>query len=127
MAWTPFRRTWKSKPTEYNGILFDSKSEADYAKKLDQHGIEYKRQITYDIPDLNGNLKWSYTCDFQIKEYVVEIKGYIDAIEKYKYAYIKYYLENTTPLKFKLVYSTEKKHKRTGKILRKQFDIDFLL
>lgn len=121
-----YRRRWTSKKTLYNDIWFASKGEADYAKKLDDNNIPYEIQRVFKIPDLNGELKWTYTTDFVVWLNVIEVKGYIDPIEKYKYAFMKYFLEQQG-YKFHIVYTKEKKHKRTGKILRKELDISFLL
>lgn len=60
----PKKNKYNAIRTEYNGVLFDSKLEADYAKHLDglragDSDFFYLRQVPFDLP---GKIK--YRCDF---------------------------------------------------------------
>lgn len=46
---------WKNQPTEYNGIRYDSKKEAAYARRLDamqrsSEIVSWIRQVKFDLP-----------------------------------------------------------------------------
>ena len=103
MSITEFRKVGKkgnkynAKKTEYNGRVFDSKKEADFAKRLAwlRHAKKENERVTmveYQVPltiKVNQVHICRYICDFVIKyadkrvEYV-DVKGYRTAIYKLK-------------------------------------------
>lgn len=74
------RQKYNAKPTEYKGRKYDSKAEAEHAKKLDElqeGGIVYLwlRQIPFDLGE-----DTRYRADFLVIEttgefYAVDVKG----------------------------------------------------
>ncbi len=94
----PKRSKYNAKRTEYNGQMYDSKLEANYAAKLDlmrgctrapQKVVEVETQIPYKIISLKGNLLFTYLLDFRVVygcgrvEYV-DTKGFLTAMSKMK-------------------------------------------
>lgn len=79
----------RNKKTEYNGEIYDSKKEAEYAMILDarkllpksdpNHVVAYERQIKYVI-EINDVKICSYILDFKVgyqdRIEHVDIKGY---------------------------------------------------
>lgn len=104
---------YKNKKTVYNGILYDSKREAEYACKLDcmlKKGLvkEIKRQVVfpYEIKYIAGDKSFSkkgkYIADFV----VTFVNGQTDVIDVKGYKTAKY--------------------KRDVKIMKKLFNIDIV-
>lgn len=79
------KQKFNNTPTEYNGVIYHSKAEADYAADLDwmiKGGliIEWDRQIVVPLI-VNGVHICKYIIDFKIVENdetvrLVELKGY---------------------------------------------------
>lgn len=79
--------------TIYNGIKYDSKKEAEYAKILDlrikaNDIISYQRQVKLSIV-VNGVKICNYIADFVVQnndnlETVIDVKGYKTSIYKLK-------------------------------------------
>jgi len=60
------KQKFNAKPTEYGGWRYDSKKEAEYARKLDLakragHVLQWLRQVPFHLP---GHRK--YICDFLV-------------------------------------------------------------
>lgn len=74
------KHKYNAKPTEYNGIRYDSKREAAYAKSLDTlkeagEVIQWLRQIPFYLP---GGVR--YVCDFLVfytdgRAEFIDVKG----------------------------------------------------
>jgi len=68
---------YNSKKTEYDGFIYDSKSEADYAKQLnffkhahdlDKRVISIERQVPYNVyVGKSGVFVCTYFADFRVK------------------------------------------------------------
>lgn len=96
------RFNWKTgaKKTEYNGIVYDSKLEANYAEFLDELVSEneiqaWGRQKKFPLLNMYGESRLSYKADFivtdlQGAEHVVETKGRMSPVDVIKYGYVKY-------------------------------------
>lgn len=71
----------RSIPTEYGGILFRSKLEADHARFFDNKKIKW----AYESEGFDLNGLW-YLPDFWLPEHrvVVEVKGILDPISEEK-------------------------------------------
>lgn len=70
MHWTYNQSKYKNQWTEYNGVNYQSKKEAAYAKELDllqkaKQIKSWKRQIKMPI-EINGQHICNYICDFEI-------------------------------------------------------------
>lgn len=69
---------YNAQKTEYNGVKFDSKKEAEYARKLDvltnTTVKSYETQIRMPIV-INGLKVCTYICDFKV--------AYLDGTEEY--------------------------------------------
>lgn len=70
--------------TEYNGVKYQSKKEANYARELDlrvrAHDIErYERQVRFPI-EMNDVKICTYICDFVVYDKngvsYIDVKGY---------------------------------------------------
>lgn len=74
---------------DYNGMIFDSKREADYAKKLEylKHAHELKERVTrieYQVPysiTAKNKVVATYFADFRVTygdlyQEVIDVKGY---------------------------------------------------
>ena len=76
---------FNAKKTEYNGNVYDSKKEADFARDLDlliraREVLGYKTQVDYPV-FINNKKVFSYKLDFEITDKdgrvrLVDIKGY---------------------------------------------------
>lgn len=120
-----YKSRWHtSKKTEYKGILYDSKAEAELAEKLDKAGIPFLRQVEFLIPNMKGEMKLKYTADFVVSNHVLEVKGWMMYVEQFKYILFKQVHPAYT---FDILWSADKKSKKTGKYLHKKLDIEFLL
>lgn len=62
--------------TEYNGVIFDSKKEAEYAEGLDmckraskknERVVSYEIQVQYDLHGIDGTRVAKYFADFVVK------------------------------------------------------------
>ena len=86
-----------NKKTEYNGILFDSKKEAEYcatldilkkASKKEDRVTSYERQVPFQIT-LNKKKICKYFADFKVlyadgREEIVDVKGVKTDVYKIK-------------------------------------------
>lgn len=77
------RNKYGAKKTEYNGIKYDSKKEAEFARKLDltrkslnSNILDVERQVPFEIR-LNGIKICKYILDFKVTYKTGEI-DYID-------------------------------------------------
>lgn len=72
------KNKFNAKKTEYNGDIYDSKKEADYARKLDLQGVKYDKQVRFDII-INGKKCGFYKLDFRVyypdRTEHIDIKG----------------------------------------------------
>ena len=75
---------YRAKRTEYGGVVYHSKKEAEYAQWLDIQGIDYSRQERYPLV-VNGFLVATYIADFLVADGVVEVKGYWTPVAKLKW------------------------------------------
>lgn len=86
---------YRAKKTEYNEILYDSKKEAEFARKLDLTRksigntiIDIQRQIPFEIK-VNGVKICKYVLDFLVKhqdgsiEYI-DVKGFKTPVYRLK-------------------------------------------
>lgn len=69
-----------AKTCVYNGNIYPSKLEADFARALDQAGVKYERQHTFTLQpsfkDEAGACRaMTYTSDFNIGKIHVDTKG----------------------------------------------------
>lgn len=101
---------YKNKRTLYNGIWYDSQSEASYAKTLDDLSMLHvddprrpssvARQVPYPIHQ-NGELMFTYYADFVVtyvdKTDVIDVKGVETDVYKIK----KKFVENFYNIKIK--------------------------
>ena len=100
---------YKNRRTEYNGVMYDSKKEADVARELDimvraKEIREYKRQVTFNLYGINNGFICNHRVDFVITDNdgskaVWEVKGLEtkDWVIKKKlfednYPYMKYHV-----------------------------------
>lgn len=82
-----------AKKTEYNGVTYDSKFEAEYAQTLDLRVkagdiLNYQRQVPFPL-EVNGQFIGKYVMDFVVyhpdaRIELVEIKGFETAVYKLK-------------------------------------------
>ncbi len=86
---TKKKNKFNANKTEYNGRVFDSKKEADYAKRLEwlrhakdkgERVVEIHYQVPYPVYIKNTHV-FTYICDFKVKyadkrEEVIDVKGY---------------------------------------------------
>lgn len=93
----PKQSKYRNKKTVYNGILFDSRKEANYAAILDQcrrasriedRVLSYEMQIPFQI-EINGKKICKYIADFRVKygdgsEKIIDVKGFRTAIYSLK-------------------------------------------
>lgn len=71
--------------TEYNGITFHSKKEAEYARGLDLSGVElWGYQVRFPLV-VNGHKIATYVADFVVDGEVHEVKGYWTPVAKLKW------------------------------------------
>lgn len=102
---------YRNSPTEYNGVVYDSKKEAEKAQDLDflmRAGeiLEIKRQPKYIlVPEfVKGNKKWRptfYVADFWIRwkdgrEEVIDVKGMKTPMFLLKWKLFEYKYPNLT-------------------------------
>lgn len=88
------------KKTNYNGITYDSQSEAFFASILD--GLlkdgkikKIERQVKLPLENMQGQLRMRYVPDFKVtlndgREKYLEVKGVLTAANKVKMAYARY-------------------------------------
>lgn len=84
---------YKNRKTEYNGALYDSKKEADYALQLDMlmkagEIQSWERQIRLDAV-VEGKKVCTYIADFKVTEkdgriQYVDVKGFKPAVYRLK-------------------------------------------
>lgn len=87
---------YNSKKTEYNGFIYDSKKEANYAQTLDllkkalgkDRVAYYEQQIPY-VCVVNGKKICTYKADFKVvyddgRIEIVDVKGFKTAIYRLK-------------------------------------------
>lgn len=103
----------------WNGDRYDSLSEAYYSYKLFQllkkgaiRAIQLQKR--YPLPDLDGKMRFSYTCDFIVtrldgSEILVELKGKLSREDRIRYAYFQNYYN----LKLEIVFTSGKEKFRT--------------
>lgn len=86
-----------NKRTEYKGVLYDSKREADHARLLDtlrsavnpkDRVVEWRRQIPF-AASINGKKCFTYIADFFVRyadgrEEVIDVKGMRTDVYKLK-------------------------------------------
>lgn len=113
---TPYNRKnkYNAKKTSYKGNKYDSRKEAEYARKLDDLKNEgkiktWRRQERFPLPDINwlethSKRSW-YSADFIVvtldgREHVVEIKGVLTPENKVKYSFWKYVYERPLHIVF---------------------------
>ena len=75
---------YRSKRTEYGGVTYHSKKEAEFAQWMDIQGIAYDRQPRFPL-EVNGHKIATYVADFRVGAEVVEIKGYWTPVAKLKW------------------------------------------
>ena len=75
---------YRSKRTEYGGVVYHSKKEATFAQWMDIQGIAFQRQVRYPLR-VNDVLVTTYVADFLVGDEVVEIKGYWTPVAKLKW------------------------------------------
>ncbi len=97
----PNRKIRNATPTVYCGIQYRSKLEATFAKLLKEQGIafQYEQETWELLPKQRYAGKCvrpiTYTPDFIIGDYVVEVKGYRnDVFPVKRKLIIKYILDN---------------------------------
>lgn len=100
------KNKYNNTPQLYNGMRYDSKKEAEYAKQLDlrvkaKDIKSWERQVKIDLR-VNGKHIANYYCDFLIthkdghKEYV-EIKGVILELWRLKWLLFEALLDEISP------------------------------
>jgi hypothetical protein len=91
------KNKFNAKKTRYNGHLYDSKYEAEFAKGLDilkgatnedVRVEEWTRQLPFDIV-INGKKVGRYICDFKViyangRVRYIDTKGYDTELSKFK-------------------------------------------
>lgn len=96
MNWTRTSK-YNSKKTLYDGVEFDSKKEAEFARTLDickkatkpsDRVLEVERQVPYEIY-INGKKIFTYKADFKVlyadkSVKVFDVKGYRTEVYKIK-------------------------------------------
>ena len=79
---------YRAKRTEYNGVTYHSKKEAEFAQWLDIQGLAYDRQARFPL-EVNGHKIGIYVADFLVgpapEWEVIEIKGYWTPLAKFKW------------------------------------------
>lgn len=97
-----YRSKYKNVRTEYNGVLYDSKKEANYAYRLDLlqscgEVTKWFRQVRLPL-DVNGQKVCTYVVDFVVHcsdgtiEHV-DVKGYKTDVYKLKKKLVKAVLD----------------------------------
>lgn len=109
--------------TKYKGKTYDSKSEAEYARILDElldagKIKEVKRQVKYPLMDMNGTKRLRYVADFVVtkndgSDVVIDVKGVLTPANKVKLGYVRY----VYGVKVELVYTTGLEKFRTQFLL----------
>jgi len=98
------KKSWSNaKKTQYDNQTFDSKAELTYYKILktlqkENKIIGFKRQVRFPLPDMDGGLRFSYTCDFVLTQndsskVYIEVKGRWMPGNKIRYAYWQIYYD----------------------------------
>lgn len=82
----------------YNGVLYDSKRECEYAKELDILKMagkirDWKRQVDYPL-HVNGIKICTYRADFEVYDgftspRVIDIKGFLTPVARIKLLLVK--------------------------------------
>ena len=75
---------YRAHRTKYNGVVYHSRKEAEYAQGLDIQGIVYQSQVRY-LLEVNGHKIATYIADFVVDEEVHEVKGYWTPVAKLKW------------------------------------------
>ena len=79
---------YHNKFTEYNGVKYHSKKEAEFAQWLDIQGLAFQRQVRYPLVitvDFKDIKIATYVADFLVDGEVVEIKGFWTPLAKLKW------------------------------------------
>lgn len=88
---------YHNKKTEYEGVVYDSKKEAEFARTLDilrkakkdrERVVAWQRQVPFDVK-IRGTKVCSYKADFLVtyadgRDEIIDVKGYRTALYRLK-------------------------------------------
>lgn len=91
------RSKYGNRRTEYDGVLYDSKAEAEFARTLDicrkaskesDRVVSWERQVAY-VVEIKGKKIFTYKADFKVRyadgsEKVYDVKGVRTAVYRIK-------------------------------------------